>query len=333
MIEHSRPWITDADRAAVDHQLISGMIASLEKTRQFERALNDRIGASGSIATTSGTAALVLCLKALSIGPGDEVILPTYVCRNVMQAIVTTGAKPVLCDTGDFWNATERTITDRFSSRTKAIVAVNIFGISAELAGLREHPYLIIEDHCQSLGLPKPMFGAAAFYSFHAIKCLTSGEGGAAAFSDRAILSRASELKDAHNPAGAMSDLQAVLGLSQLSRYDRMLARRREIAERYFAELPARMTSKIAEVASHSIFFRFPLCMGGDFDSIQSRFGDRGVAVRRGVDQLLHRLVGQSDSDFPSAVALFNCTVSIPIYPAMSDDEVDKVIEAVKAVA
>lgn len=335
MIKHSKPWITDADRAAVDHQLREGMVARLEMTEEFERALANRIGASGSVSTSSGTAALILCLKALGVGAGknDEVILPTYVCPTVMQAVIVAGGKPVLCDSGPFWNATEQTIAQRFGPDTKAIIAVNIFGISAQLAGLRKYPYLLIEDHCQSFGLQEAIFGAAAFYSFYATKCLTTGEGGAAAFLDRDLVSRASKLRSEYAVTGGLNDLQAALGLSQLSRYDEMLFRRRQIAETYFNELPSHLTHKLSNVASHSVFYRFPLQIHGHYDSICDRFAERGVAVGRAVSLLLHRLVGQADEDFPNAVESFNSTVSIPIYPAMSDDDVSRVIDAVKAIA
>jgi UDP-4-amino-4-deoxy-L-arabinose-oxoglutarate aminotransferase len=334
MIQHSKPWITDADRAAVDHQLAVGMIANLEKSKEFERALASRVGSSGSISTSSGTAALILCLKALGVGRGkdDEVILPTYVCNTVMQAVVAAGAKPVLCDSGEFWNATERTIAKCFSPRTKAIIAVNIYGISAQLACLRKYPYLVIEDHCQSFGLQGPLFGAAAIYSFYATKCLTSGVGGAAVFPDREILSRASEFRGDYTVPGVLSDLQAVLALSQLSRYDQMLRRRRQIATTYLNELPKQLTFNVSEVAPHSIFYRFPLWMPGDFASIKRRFAEHGIEVAQGVSELLHRLIGQSDDDFPNAVAAFNSTVSIPIYPAMTDDDVGKVVDAVRAI-
>lgn len=334
MIQHSKPWITDADRAAVDHQLALGMVASLEKTKEFECALANRVGAVGSISTSSGTAALVLCLKSLGVGvPADnEVILPTYVCPTVMQAVIVAGAKPVLCDIGEFWNATEQSFASHFSPRTKAIIAVNIFGISAQLASLRKYSYLVVEDHCQSFGLQEPLFGAAAFYSFYATKCLTSGVGGAAAFLDRDLLSRASKLRGDYVVPGVLSDVQAALGLSQLSRYDQMLLRRRQIAETYFSELPQRLTHKLAEVARRSIFYRFPLWIHGDYDSISRKFAERDIVVGRGVSELLHRQIGLSDGDFPNAVATFNSTVSIPIYPAMTDDDVNKVVDAAKAI-
>jgi perosamine synthetase len=333
MIQHSKPWITEADKAAVLHQLMLGMVASLDKNKEFESAVAKRVGAIGSVSSTSGTTALLLCLKALGVGDGkdDEVILPTYVCDTVMQAVLIAGAKPVLCDTGPFWNATEESIVEHFSPRTKAIIAINIFGISAQLACLRKYPHLIIEDHCQSFGLKDPIFGAAAFYSFYATKCLTTGEGGAAAFLDSDFLSRARKVRSDYVVPGALSDLQAALGLMQLSRYDQMLWRRRQIATTYLHELPKDLTYKFSQVADRSLFYRFPLCIHGDFDRIRRHFAERDIAVGQGVSVLLHRFTGQSDNDFPNAVASFNTTVSIPIYPAMADDDVSKVIDAVKA--
>jgi perosamine synthetase len=332
MIQHSKPWITEADKAAVLHQLTLGMVASHDKNKEFESAVAKRVGAIGSISSTSGTTAFLLCLKALGVGGGnDEVILPTYVCDTVMQAVLIAGAKPVLCDTGPFWNATEESIVEHLSPRTKAIIAINIFGISAQLACLRKYPYLIIEDHCQSFGLKEPIFGAAAFYSFYATKCLTTGEGGAAAFLDPDLLSRARKVRSDYVVPGALSDLQAALGLIQLSRYDQMLSRRRQIAATYLNELPKDLTYKLSQVADRSLFYRFPLCIHGDFDKIRRRFAERDIAVGQGVSVLLHRSTGQSDNDFPNAVASFNTTVSIPIYPAMADDDVSKVIDAVKA--
>ena len=335
MIKHSKPWITGVDRDAVDHQLRTGMIAGLDKVNEFEAALARKVNATGVVSATSGTAALILSLKTLDIGAANdhEVILPSYVCPTVMHAVATAGAKPILCDSGEFWNATEETISERFGPRTKAIIAVNIFGISAQLAGLRRHGHFLIEDHCQSFGLPDPIFGSAAVYSFYATKCLTTAEGGAVAFFKQDFVSRANTLRRHNVVPGTLSDLQAALGLSQLSRYEEMLHRRRKIASAYLSELPEHVTHKISKVADRSMFYRFPIWMPGDFDSISERFAERGVMVGRAVSLLLHRLLGLKDDEFPNAVQAFNNTVSIPIYPAMSDEDVSKVIDAVRAIA
>jgi UDP-4-amino-4-deoxy-L-arabinose-oxoglutarate aminotransferase len=112
-----------------------------------------------------------------------------------------------------------------------------------------------------------------------------------------------------------------------------MLLRRQHIASTYLSELPRHVTQRISKIADRSIFYRFPLWMHGDFDSISKKFAERDIVVGRAVSELLHRLVGQSDDEFPNAVEAFNSTVSIPIYPAMSDDDVSRVIDAVKAIA
>lgn len=319
MIPHSKPWIDHTDKVAVAAQLSSGMIAHGEAAERFELALGRRCGAARAITTASGTAALALCLATLNVGHGDEVILPSYLCQSVLDAVREAGAQPVLCDSGPLWNATADTISARITPRTRAIIAVNIFGISARLSALAQSRCAVIEDHAQSFGLPEPLYGAAAFFSFHATKCLTTGAGGAA-------------IVRKPMATGTMSDLQAALGLSQLARYEAMLARRRQIAERYFAELPSRLTEALGTVREQSIFYRFPLRMRGDFAAIQAQYAARGVAVRRGVDALLHRVMDRPDKDFPNAVAAYDSTVSIPIYPVMSDDEVGRVIDTVKAV-
>src|SRR5207237_2910926 len=98
MITHSKPEITDADRRAVADVLTSGMLVQGELVAEFERRVAEYTGLSGGVAAASGTAALTLALKALNVESSDEVILPTYACRSVMQSVASVGAKAVLCD-------------------------------------------------------------------------------------------------------------------------------------------------------------------------------------------------------------------------------------------
>ena len=129
-----------------------------------------------------------------------------------------------------------------------------------------------------------------------------------------------------------MTDLQAALGFSQLSRYPIFLRRRRFIAERYFdvlsdcpVVLPDRMRHK-------SIFFRFPIRVSGNFERIRKRFAEEGIHVRQGVDAMLHRSMSQSQKKFPNAERLFAETVSLPIYPALTEREQRRVISACRKV-
>lgn len=318
MIAHSRPWITASDIAAVAQQMSGGMIATGEASREFGAELLRWSGGTTAILTASGSAAQAVCLAALGVGRGDEVILPTYVCESVERVIRERGAEPIYCDSGPFWNMDLRSVKANISDRTRAIILVNIFGVEADL---RDIGIPIIEDHCQSFGLSK-LKNDAAFFSFHATKCLTTGEGGAAVFREATTV-------ESNAP---FSDLQAALGLSQLARYDEMLERRAAIASRYFAELPERLTGPLKS-AGRSVYFRFPIRFDPEFDKIHAAFADRGIAVRRGVDRLLHRRRGFPDAAFPNAVRAFDQTISIPIYPALTQGEVGQIIDATKAIA
>lgn len=132
--------------------------------------------------------------------------------------------------------------------------------------------------------------------------------------------------------ASPMTDLQASLGLSQLARYDDFLSRRRQLADLYFDELRSCSVELPETIRSESIFYRFPVCSRGPFESERERFGALGVQVRQGVDRLLHRLMGIDAELFPVAERLFHQTVSIPLYPALTDEEAWKVIETCRRV-
>jgi perosamine synthetase len=333
-ISHSKPWITDEDRAAVADALASGMVAAGEGERAFERELAALTGHREGVATSTGAAALHFIMRALAIGPGDEVILPTYVCRAVWDAVTATGARGVLCDSGEDWCLSPASVAARASARTRAIVPVHTFGITADLAPLARLGIPLIEDCCQAFAprasLTLGHTGVAAFVSFHATKLFCTGEGGMALTSDGNLATSLRTL--APRWRLPLSDLQAALGRSQLRRYGAMLARRREIAARYFdglADLPVRLP---IEVRERSVFFRFPLRVRGDFAGLQRAFLEHGVHVRRGVDALLHRELSLSDGEYPTACRLFEETLSLPIYPALQDDEVERVIAACRAV-
>jgi UDP-4-amino-4-deoxy-L-arabinose-oxoglutarate aminotransferase len=281
----------------------------------------------------------VLALKALDIGAGDEVILPTYVCRNVLEAVVSSGAQPVLCDVGDGWNMTAETVAPMVTQKTAAIILVHIYGIPADTQAILNLGVPVVEDCAQALGAQVAgakvgTSGVIGMFSFHATKCLTTGEGGLAASNDPTTVSKMRALRDgsenlpAERLTSPMTDLQAALGMSQLSRYPQFLSRRKQIADAYYEKLDGCAVELPISIRENSIFFRFPLRVAGDFDGLRQRFEELGVQVRRGVDALLHRRLRLDAAAFPNAERAFADTVSIPIYPAMSDQEIERVILA-----
>jgi len=269
--------------------------------------------------------------------------LPTYVCQNVYDAVVAAGSTPVLCDIGEAWYLRADSVRHLITAKTKGIIWVHIFGIQADAEEIFGLGIPVIENCCQSfrpkeIGTEIKYARRVSFVSFHATKLLTTGEGGMVLSDDINFIERIRALKGGGNVAVAkrfscpLTDLQAALGLSQLSQYDWFLERRKEIAARYFQALgdcPVRLPH---HVRSRSIFFRFPVRIRDDFEVTRKRFEELGIHVRRGVDSLLHRVFGWDKTSFPIAEKIFQETVSIPIYPALTEDEVESVIAACKQI-
>jgi UDP-4-amino-4-deoxy-L-arabinose-oxoglutarate aminotransferase len=304
------------------------------------------VGCRGGVATCSGTAALILALEALGVTPESEVVIPTYTCPSVMDAVRAVGAAPVLCDVGPDWNMTAETARRSVTQRTRAVIVVSTFGIPNPADPYRDLGIPIIEDCCQNLapscGLPEEgAFGDVRVFSFHATKCLATGEGGMAAAADPDLVDTMRRLHDESGgrlPAGRrvaapMTDIQAALGLSQLARYSEFLTRRQDLAERYFQELEAGCFELPHSIRTRSMFFRFPLRWPGELTAIQGKFADQGIHVRSGVDVLLHRILGLPRDCFPVAERLFAETVSIPIYPALTGQQQRRIISACNEIA
>jgi len=329
-IPHSKPWITEADMLAVREVMATSMLAQGEKTRQLEHTLSEWVGGCGGVAVGSGSAALVLAMMALKVGRGDEVILPTYVCTSVLEAVLTVGAKPVLCDVGPDWLITTENVTGHVNGRTKAIIVPHIYGMFADIESFATFGVPIIEDCAQAVdGKGKrPLKSTIAIFSLHPTKCLTAGEGGVAVSGDSRLVNAMRTVRDGTERVDAgrllspLSDLSAALGLSQLARYHETLDRRRALAQKYRSALEPILRDGFRRPAyQQSMHFRFPVKVPSGLDMCQTRFLQRGIHVRRGVDKLLHRFRGEPDRNFKMATLLFDTTVSLPIYPAMTDEE------------
>ncbi len=318
------------------------MIAQGALAQEFERLVGTYIGVPYAAVASSGTAALLLALKALQIGPGKEVVFPTYVCKSVLDAVLSAGATPVLCDVDEDWLISDASAARRISAKTAAIIVPYVFGISKDIGPLRDLRVPIIEDCCQSFGAMAPQgrtgtLGVVSFFSFHATKCLATGEGGMCCSRDADLIGRIVEIRDGQGrradrlPVG-FSDLQAALGVSQLKRYDAFVARRRAIAQSYFSEIGPGCFTTPEHVRDRSIHFRFPLRTNRDVTALIRDFAGDAIAVRRGVDDLLHRRLGLEDADFRVAARLFETTISIPIYPALSEPDRERIVSRIRQV-
>ncbi|MGE0385663.1 MAG: DegT/DnrJ/EryC1/StrS family aminotransferase [Gammaproteobacteria bacterium] len=341
MIPHSRPTITDEDVAGVVEQLRSGMLAEGEAAARVESWFAAHGAAAGAVAVGSGCQGLLLALRALGVRAGDEVILPTLVCPEVWSVVDWCGAKAVVVDVDEDYLLSLEAARAALSPRTRAIILPYVLGIHRDPAPLRSLGVPVLEDCAQYLD-PARMAGAllgdAVVYSFEATKVLAAGEGGLV-LTRRDDVARALRAAKRCGKSGGklnlfpLSDLQARLALTQLGQIDAFLARRRTLAQRYLAAFEGHPSIAVPHaVRTASMFFRLPLQMraGGkeEVDALIERCAARGVSVRRPVDRLVHRLPGVR-AQCLVAEDLHARTFSVPLYPALSDEDAQAVVRAV----
>ncbi len=325
--------------AAVRACLASGMINEGALTRELESRFRARYGGESAVACGSGSQALMLALRALAIRPGDEVIVPSYVCAEVLATVEAAGATAVIVDVKDDYLLDVALAADALTPATKAVVIPYVMGIWRDPSPLRALGLPIIEDCAQYVPLASDwkFEGDLAVFSFEASKVLASGEGGM--LLGRGAVAR--DLADLKRCTGTayklnlypLSDVLAALALRQLDALDSFLHRRRELARFYLDELrPLRNWTLPGRLGEHNMFFRFPLRYAGhdavDLDHILEQLKARGVTCRRPVDCPLHRLrAARSSCD--KAEALYSTTLSIPIYPSLTDAQAGHVVNAV----
>ncbi|MFN3476004.1 MAG: DegT/DnrJ/EryC1/StrS family aminotransferase [Candidatus Methylomirabilales bacterium] len=337
-IPHSRPTLGEEDLQALASVLRSGFLAQGVKVAAFEREMAKTVGVRGGVATSSGTAALHLALLALGIGRGDEVLLPSYASSALLHAVWAASAtpRPVDCDPGSF-NMDPEAARKACSSRTKALIVVHAFGLPAELDDLQQLGLPLIEAAAQALGAlyrgrPVGSIGKVAVLSFYATKLLTTGEGGMLLSNDERILAVGRDLRAYDQKADAtprlnykMTDLEAALGLAQLKRLPQFLKRREEIANGYrerLSELPLEQPLFVPG----RIFYRYVVKGPGRADPFLARLQALGVEARRPVFRPLHRYLGQEG--FPGTEEAWERAISLPLYPSLSDEEAERVIQA-----
>jgi perosamine synthetase len=343
MIPHSRPSISDDDAERVARVVRSGQLAQGPEVAAFERELAARLGVEDAAAVASGTAALELALAALGVGAGDDVLIPTYVCDALYHAVRRVGATPVLVDADPVTQSlSAKDALARRTPRTRAVIVPHAFGMATDLEPFVGLDVPVIEDCAQALGAaldggrPAGSGGALAVCSFYATKMIAAGEGGAVV-GPAAVVARVREARDyderstlAPRTNAKLTDMAAALARGQLARLDAFVARRRALAARYralLAGVPARLP---ADAGARHVYHRFVLGLDRDPAAVARALAERGVGARRPVFRPAHRARGLGG--FPEADRLWSESLSIPCYPALGDDEVERVARAVAAV-
>lgn len=264
-IQIALPSTGEEEWLAVREPLSTGWLTQGPKVAAFERAFAERHKVALALATTSCTTALHLALAALGIGPGDEVIVPSFTWVATANAVLYCGGTPVLCDVDPFTNnIAPESVAEKLTERTKAVIPVHLFGLCADVERLRAvlpSSVKIVEDAAcaagaASMGVPAGGLGDAACFSFHPRKSITTGEGGMLTTNDAALAARADVLRNHgasvseemrhHGPQPwlladfdelgfnyRMTDLQAAIGHVQLGKLDGFIAERDRFARFY----------------------------------------------------------------------------------------------------
>jgi dTDP-4-amino-4,6-dideoxygalactose transaminase len=362
MIPIARPAITEDDKAAVLGVLESGQLAHGEWVERFEDAFARYVGARYGVATSSGTTALEALLEAVGIGPGDEVIVPPFTFVATSNAVLQRGARPLFIDIEpDTFNLDPEKLADALRSRpgVKAVLVVHLYGLPARMDAITEiasrHGVLVLEDAAQSHGAalggqPVGSFGQAAIFSFYPTKNITTGEGGMIVTSDPEIASRARLLVHVGVNGSAyryeiighnyrMTNIAAALGCSQLQRLNAVNAARRRNAARLTAGLqglPGIVPPSEPEGMFH-VYNQYTI-RSRERDALQAYLAAQGIGTKVYYPQPLprtpaYRAVQFAGGPWPETERACQEVLSLPVYPALRDEDVDTVAEAVRVFA
>ena len=337
-IPHSRPTLGAEEVKAVSKVIESGHIAEGSVVQEFESTFAQRLGVKHAVAVGSGTAALHLSLLALGIGPADEVIMPSYVCTALLNAVCYVKASPVFAEINPVtFNIDPTDVKKRLTRRTKAIIVPHLFGLAADLNGLSGLDVPIIEDCAQAVGgqldnKPLGSFGDVAIFSFYATKVMTCGEGGMVVSDSKEFADRISDLKSYDNRDNyklrfnyKMTDIHAAVGLTQLDRLDNFVQRRRVVAQRYFDAFSFAGVTLPSDDPDH-IYFRYVVSLKTESQTMIRHLLKKGVGCARPIHKPLHQCLNLDG--YPITDNAWETSISVPIYPSLSDTEVQKIIDA-----
>ncbi len=342
MIPHSRPTLDQDDYKGILEVLKSGFIAQGERVKRFEKDLSSLIGMRHGVAVSSGTAALHLSLISLGVGKGDEIIVPSFVCTALLNAIHYVGAAPVIADIERFtFNIDINDLKNRITKRTKAIILPHMFGLPASVDDILTSGIPVIEDCAHSIGSTYKntytgSLGAVSIFSFFATKMIATGEGGMILSNDGQLIETIKDSRDydekeiyAVRYNYKMTDMQASLGISQLEKLSSFVKKRKNIAKIYNREFQdAGIVIPSVPADRDHIYYRYVVLVENAREFID-RMGRRGISCRRPVFKPLHRYMGLSG--YEATEWVWERAVSIPLYPSLSNKEIDEIIESVKS--
>jgi perosamine synthetase len=360
MIPVYRPDLSGNERAYVLECVDTTWISSIGSfIPRFERALAEATGAPHAIAVCNGTAALHLSLHCLGLGPGDEVIVPSFTYIASVNTIAQTGARPVFCDSRrSDWLMDPDDVQTRITPATKAVLPVHLYGTICDMPELRRlaerHGLRIVEDCAEALGARLDgchvgMLGDVGTFSFFGNKTVTTGEGGAVITRDGDLAARLRQVKGQgqaltrrywHEMLGfnyRLTNIAAAIGVAQFERLPQILARKRAVGRRYrelLAGLPLTFQRPGAGVQSSEWLVSVLLPEGAERERVMADMLESGVETRP-VFHCAHTMpMYRQYEKLPVAEAISARGISLPSFPTITDSEINRVVDALgKALA
>jgi perosamine synthetase len=354
MIPPARPDLGTEEIAAITEVIQSGMIAQGRKVAELEERWAAFCGAKHAIALSNGTVALMSIFAGLGLTAGDEVITVSHTFNATVSSILYTGATPVFVDIeADTYLMDAGRIEAAITPRTKAICPVSLFGIVADMDAITaiadRYGLPVVEDACQAHGAlyrgrRAGSFGTAAF-SLYATKNMTTGEGGFVTTNDdrladwiRLYINQGMKVRYHHEILGynfRMTDIAAAIGLVQLDKLEANTARRQAVAKRYdeaFADLPIQLPTW-PDGRTH-VYHQYTIGVGSARDQIVADMKAADILCGIYYPIPCHRqayvLELGIEADLPNTDAAAASSMSLPMYPGLSEGEQQQVIEALR---
>jgi perosamine synthetase len=363
----SRPDITEADIHAVSAVLRTSRLSLGPRLEEFEQAMAQCIGTSQAVAVNSGTSALHLCIRALGISEGDEVIVPSFAFIAVANVVRYERAVPVFVDIDPgMLNLDPARIEEAITLRTRAIIVVHTFGCPAALDEIlelaRRHGLFVIEDACEALGArfagrKVGSFGGAGVFGFYPNKQITAGEGGMMVTNNSKVAALARKLRNQgrgesgdwlqHEELGynyRISELHCALGTSQLKRLETILERRETIASEYHRRLESQPDLELPPIAlprRRISWFAYVLRLSERFaashrDHIIQEMASRGIACGRYFApihlQPAYRSQPHRSMTLTRTESIAPRTLALPFFNGISVEQIDEVAQHLREV-
>lgn len=357
MVPINRPFLGPEEERLVLEVLRSGQLTNASLTgglmvRKFERLLAEYLGVADVVVVSSGTAALQVALMALGIGPGDEVLVPSFTFVATANSVLAVGAKPIFVDIDEYYTIDVQDARRKVTERTKAIIPVHLYGHVADMDAVRElaeeRSLAIIEDAAQALGSklsgrPAGTMGHVGCFSFHPSKVITTGEGGAISTDNEEIAKLCRMIRNHGMVKGydtqrlglnfRMSEVNAAIGVVQMGKLERFLKKRRENASRLKELLGGVEGIKLPEERPGAEYNWYLFTIASPKrDRIKEELERVGIGARVYYEMPIHRLPAfRLEERLPTTERAAKEVLSLPVHPGVDEEELEAMASAVKA--